>query len=310
MDVSVAELTDGHARLLQCLHCVSECVMYVMSVPAACRHTACSEVINGCWPEPLGWPLNKHYTSLRLMMMTMMQSKAHLPPRFQHLIKHARNDTVSLEVESERLRKMKCYSSNFFKSYNHEIFFTLPALKTVFSNSDVSFVRYIIYLVLDLLGSCPSTFPRLHLLTLFIHMTRQSILSHGLHKRLQAVSSLTRIWCMDILDISTSACCCWAWSLTFDLWHKRLSISMQQTAAAAIAVCAHVNCLRLISVTCETVCSCISIQRQHVCAPVSRILIPLYNAAYVSDTLYMRPLTSGSPSQARTCPSVKQDFSK
>ena len=115
MDVSVAELTDGHARLLQCLHCVSECVMYVMSVPAACRHTACSEVINGCWPEPLDWPLNKHYTSLRLMMMTMMQSKAHLPPRFQHLIKHARNDTVSLEVESERLRKMKCYSSIFFK---------------------------------------------------------------------------------------------------------------------------------------------------------------------------------------------------
>ena len=161
-------------------------------------------------------------------------------------------------------------------------------------------VQYIIYLVLDLLGSCPSTFPRLHLLTLFIHIWRDRGFFHTACRRdcRHAVSSLTRIWCMDILDISTSACCCWAWSLTFDLWHKRLSISMQQTAAAAIAVCAHVNCLRLISVTCETVCSCISIQRQHVCAPVSRILIPLYNAAYASDTLYMRPLTSGSPSQA------------
>lgn len=206
---------DRRARTALAVSTLCVWVSDVCDVSACSVPAACSEVINGCWPEPLDWPLNKHYTSLRLMMMTMMQSKAHLPPRFQHLIKHARNDTVSLEVESERLRKMKCYSSNFFKSYNHEIFFTLPALKTVFSNSDVSFVRYIIYLVLDLLGSCPSTFHRLHLLTLFIHMTRQSILSHGLHKRLQAVSSLTRIWCMDILDIST---CLLLLSVVFDLW--------------------------------------------------------------------------------------------
>ena len=173
-------------------------------------------------------------------------------------------------------------------------------------------VQYIIYLVLDLLGSCPSTFPRLHLLTLFIHIWRDRGFFHTACRRdcRHAVSSLTRIWCMDILDIST---CLLLLSVVFDLWPVTQTSQYKHAADCSSSYSGMCTCelpaadfsdmwnsLQLYQYT-EAAC---------VCAPVSRILIPLYNAAYVSDTLYMRPLTSGSPSQARTCPSVKQDFSK